>query len=130
MIVKRLKALIEKMGGDPTGVQSKDEALDRLCACEIGGGGMSVFTAQIHWDDTNGTYVLDTPASEILAACNTGLCVLVSTAYGNRTLFWQSSNLNSERAEFIGINYDQSQITRLYVKSGRTFAETEVKSFA
>lgn len=38
MKVEKLKNLITKFGGNSEDVQSVDEALDRLCACEIGGG--------------------------------------------------------------------------------------------
>jgi hypothetical protein len=39
MIVKHLKKLVEKLGGDPTGKNTKAELLDCLCGCQIGGGG-------------------------------------------------------------------------------------------
>ena len=38
--VDALKKLITKFGGDCTGVETIEEGLNRLCSCEIGGGGI------------------------------------------------------------------------------------------
>ena len=39
MNVRKLKKLIKKFGGDPTGKDTVAELLDCLCMCDIGGGG-------------------------------------------------------------------------------------------
>lgn len=38
MKVKKLKELITKFGGDPTGKNTVAACVDALCACEVGGG--------------------------------------------------------------------------------------------
>ena len=53
MITKKLKTLIEKMGGDPTGVKTKAQAIDCLCNCEMSGGN-SPLIVELYDSDEDG----------------------------------------------------------------------------
>lgn len=52
MKVKKLKELIKKFGGDPTGKNTVAACVDALCACEVGGGVEVVYLSSMgQWPD-------------------------------------------------------------------------------
>lgn len=93
-----------------------------------GGGGASPFyTARAHWDDMNGTYVLDTPSSEILEASKTKIGVIIATEVsGAQTFYWQTMQGGSEVITFVNATPDQ--IAQLAVIKDEPFADVIINN--
>lgn len=99
MITKKLKALIEKMGGDPAGVKTKAPALDCLCNCEMGGGA-EIIDAEINPEASLG-FTLPQSQSQIYEKVSDGKQVTVKGSVdGTDILFFRPCLINETFVTF------------------------------